>query len=157
MTAGRRTDAGYTVLELLVAVAFAGILAAIAAPNIAAARNGYELDTASRVVGSLVSEARTNAMKRNRNTWILVTPAARALQVQTTNGAANVNIGAGEQLPARLAITAPAAAQQLRFDATGRPITAAGVLTQHVIQVRHRDTGVTRTITVATTGRVLVN
>ena len=156
MFVGRGVDAGYTVLELLLAVAFAAILAAIAVPNITQARNGYELETTGNIVGALADEARTNAMKRNRNTWILVTPATRTLQVQTTGGAGNVNIGAAEQLPPRVAITAPVGQQQLRFDSTGRPVNAAGVLTPHVIQVRHTETGLIRNITVGTTGRVLV-
>lgn len=157
MIVGNRVDAGYTVLELMLAVAFAAILAAIAAPNISAARNGYELETAGNIVGALVSEARTNAVKRNRNTWLLVTPANRSLQAQTTGPAGAVNLAPVELLPPRIAITAPAAQQQLRFDATGRPIDAGGALTQHVIQVSHLETGFVRNITVATTGRVLIN
>ena len=157
MALGRRVDGGYTVLELMLAVAFAAILAAIAAPSISAARNGYELETAGNIIGALVSEARTNAVKRNRNTWLLVTPGTRTLQAQTTGPGGPVNVAPQEQLPARVAITVPAAQQQLSFDATGRPIDAGGALTQHVIQIRHLQTGLVRNIRVATTGRVLVN
>jgi hypothetical protein len=51
----------------------------------------------------------------------------------------------------------PTAQQALLFDALGRPVDAAGMLTPHVIQIRHTDTGLVRTVTVATTGRVTVN
>jgi hypothetical protein len=45
----------------------------------------------------------------------------------------------------------------LTFDTIGRPINAAGVLTPHVVQLRHTGNNQIRTITVGTTGRVTVN
>lgn len=144
-------------LEVVLVLAFTSVLAALALPSVSSARNGYELVTAGANVEARMAEARTNALKRNRNVWVLVTPATGTLQVQAAGGLAPVNVSPAEQLPARVAVIVPAAQQALLFDALGRPVDAAGMLTPHVIQIRHTDTGLVRTVTVATTGRVTVN
>lgn len=144
-------------LEVVLVLAFTSILAALAMPGISAARNGYELVTAGANVEAKLAEARTNALKRNRNAWLLVTPATRTLQVQTAGGLAPVNVSTAEQLPARVLVAIPAAQQQLMFDALGRPVDGAGMLVPHVIQLRHAETGLARTVTVGTTGRITIN
>jgi hypothetical protein len=60
-------------------------------------------------------------------------------------------------LPGRVAVIAPAATQPLTFDTIGRPVDGAGVLTPHVVQLRHTGNNQMRTITVGTTGRLTVN
>jgi len=149
-----RPDAGVGLIELVLVLAFTSVLAALAMPNLSAARNGYELLTASANVEAKVAEARTNAVKRNLNAWVLVTPATGTVQVQTPGP---VNVSPAEQLPARVIIVAPNVEQQLLFDTLGRPIDAAGALVPHIIQIRRTETGLVRTVTVGTTGRVTVN
>jgi Tfp pilus assembly protein FimT len=157
MFPGSRSDAGFGLLEVVLVLAFTSILAALALPGVSAARNGYELVTAGANVEAKVAEARTNALKRNRNAWLLVTPATGMMQVQMADGLAPVNVSTAEQLPARVQVIIPAAQQQLAFDALGRPVDGAGMLTPHVIQLRHAATGLVRTVTVGTTGRININ
>lgn len=157
MTQPSPRDAGFGVLELVIIAALVAILAAIAVPSLSAARDGYELVTAGANVASKIGQARTNALKRNRQTWVLVTPGAQTLQVQTAGPTGAVDIGWVELLPTRVTIIAPAAQAQLRFDTLGRPVDAGGILTAHVIQLRHTGTQQVRTVTVGTTGRVTIN
>jgi len=133
------------------------VLAVLAVPSISAARDGYELVTSGANVAAKVAEARTNALKRNRFTWVLVTPASRTLQVQTAGAATPLDIGFLQRLPPRVVIDLPAATTPLTFDTLGRPVNAAGILTAHVIQLRHTGNAQTRTVTVTTTGRVTIN
>jgi type II secretory pathway pseudopilin PulG len=153
----RVREAGFALLELIIVGALVAILAAIAVPTISAARDGYELVTAGANVAAKVAEARTNALKRNRQTWILVDPGAGTLQIQMAGAVGAVDIGTLERLPARVAIDVPAAATALNLDTIGRPVDGAGVLTPHVIQVRHTGNGQIRTVTVGTTGRLTIN
>lgn len=157
MTQPSPGDAGYGVLELVIIAALVAVLAAVSVPSISAARDGYELITAGANVAAKVGEARTNALKRNRQTWVLVTPATRQVQVQTAGPAGAVDIGWLELLPPRVTVINPAAPAQLRFDTLGRPVNAAGILAAHVIQLRHTGTQQVRTVTVGTTGRVTIN
>jgi Tfp pilus assembly protein FimT len=152
-----RPDAGVGLIELVLVLAFTSVLAALAMPNLSAARHGYELLTAGANVEAKVAEARTNAVKRNLNAWVLVTPATGTVQVQTVGVLAPVNVSPAEQLPPRVTIVAPNVEQQLLFDTLGRPIDAAGALVPHIIQIRHTETGLVRTVTVGTTGRVTIN
>ena len=157
MTQPSPGDAGFGVLELVIIAALVAVLAAVSVPSISAARDGYELITAGANVASKVGEARTNALKRNRQTWVLVTPNTRTVQVQTAGPAGTVDIGWVELLPTRVTVINPAAPAQLRFDTLGRPVNAAGILAAHVIQLRHTGTQQVRTVTVGTTGRVTIN
>jgi hypothetical protein len=79
------------------------------------------------------------------------------MQVQMAGGLAPANVSTAEQLPARVRVVIPAAQQPFTFDALGRPVDAAGMLTPHVIQLRHAETGLVRTVTVGTTGRITIN
>ena len=153
----RRREAGFGTLELVIVAALVSILAAFAVPSISAARDGYELVTSGGKVAAKFAEARTIALKRNRQAWVLVNPAAGTLQIQVAGAVGAVDVGFLEFLPGRVAIIAPATTQQLTFDTIGRPIDGAGVLTPNVVQLRHTGTNQLRTITVGTTGRVTVN
>lgn len=150
-------DAGFGVVELVIVAAVISTLAVLSVPSISASRNGYELVTASANVAAKFGEARTNSLKRNRDSWVLATPATRTFQVQTSSAGGPVNISFVEVLPTRLAIINPAGQQSFMFDTLGRPVNAAGILTAHVVQLRHSDTNQTRTVTVTTTGRVTIN
>jgi Tfp pilus assembly protein FimT len=150
-------DAGFGVLELVIIAALVAVLAAVSVPSISAARDGYELITAGANVAAKFGEARTNALKRNRQTWVLVTPNTRTVQVQTAGPTGTVDIGWVELLPTRVTVINPAAQAQLRFDTLGRPVDAGGILAAHVIQLRHTGTQQVRTVTVGTTGRVTIN
>ncbi|MEJ7618269.1 MAG: hypothetical protein WKF30_15180 [Pyrinomonadaceae bacterium] len=43
----------------------------------------YRLHTSTALIASKLMEARVNAIKRNNQTWLLLNPAARSLQLQT--------------------------------------------------------------------------
>ena len=153
----RSGDAGFGLLELVIIGALVSILAALAVPSISAARDGYELVTAGADVAAKIAEARTNSLKRNRLTWVLVDTAAETLQIQTAGATGAVDIGSLERLPTRVVIDQPTTTTALNFDTIGRPVDGAGVLTPHVIQLRHTGNGQLRTVTVGTTGRLTIN
>jgi hypothetical protein len=150
-------DAGFGVANLATVAALVSVLAVISVPTISASRDGYELATASGNVRATIEEARVNALKRNRHTWVQVTPATRTVRVQTAGGPGPEHVDTAETLPPRVTIINPGGPQGFEFDALGRPVTAAGIPTSHVIQLRHTGIGLVRTVTVATTGRVTVD
>jgi len=154
-----RADAGFTVIEALVIVLGVSILAAIAVPSLRAAEDGWALETAAADVAARLSEARTNALKRNRPTWVLLTNSTRTLQLQVLGGPGPgiVDVGAPAYLPPRVAFVFPTSTLQVSFDAMGRPINGAGIVTAQSVQVRHVRSLQVRQVTAETTGRITIN
>jgi prepilin-type N-terminal cleavage/methylation domain-containing protein len=71
---------GFTVTELLVAVAIFGILSAIAAPNLAAVKQRFRLDGAARQVFSEIMSARMKAINEN-STYTITFPTTHTIQI----------------------------------------------------------------------------
>lgn len=152
MTRAASSTVGFTLIELLLVVALGMVVAAVALPNLATMNQTYRLSTARVTVTSKVYQARTNALKRNRPAWVLVDGAARTIQVQTAGVGGPEDIGGPEFLPRGVVFGTGAATATLTFDALGRPINPP-----QTIQVLYPGSGLTRTITVTSTGRVTVN
>lgn len=146
-------SSGFTLLEMLLVVSLGVVIAGIALPNFVAMSSSYRLSTASALVSSKVHQARANALKRNQPAWVRVDGTARTVQVQTAGaGGAAVDIGAPEFLPQGIAFGTGAAVVQLTFDSMGRPLNPPQTL-----QLLFPGSGLARTITVTSTGRVSVN
>lgn len=69
----RRRLAGITLLELMIAVALVGILAAIATPAFRNVAGRYRLNAASRETANLINRARVLAVSRNVRTRFVFT------------------------------------------------------------------------------------
>ena len=148
-----RPSAGFTLLEMMLVLALGMVVAAIALPNLLTMNRTYRLSTASAAVVSKVHQARTNALKRNRPTWVLVDGANGTVQVQTAAAGGGVtDITAPDYLPNGVAFGTGAAQATLTFDAMGRPLNPP-----QSIQLSIAGSGLTRTVTVESTGRVTVN
>jgi type IV fimbrial biogenesis protein FimT len=144
---------GFTLLELLLVVALAMVVAGIAIPNLLTMNRSYRLSQASAAVVGKVHQARANALKRNRPSWVLVDGAAGIVRVQTTSaGGATENVGGADYIPQDVVFATGAAQATLTFDAMGRPLNPP-----QTIQLRITGSGLTRTITVASTGRITVS
>lgn len=63
--------AGFTLIELMVTVALAAILAFVAVPNLSAFKRNGELTSATNSLVAAISTARSEALKRGTNTLVL--------------------------------------------------------------------------------------
>lgn len=152
MTRRISSSAGFTLLEMMLVVSIGITIAAIAIPNLAAINYSYRIATASTTVTAKVHQARVNALKQNRPTWVLIDGANRTVQVQTAAaGGGAVNIGGLEYMPQGVTFGTGNAVVTLTFDAMGRPLNPP-----QSIQLLYPGSGLTRTITVTSTGRVAV-
>lgn len=146
------SPAGFTLIEILLVGALTVVLAAIALPNLRSMNETYRMSTAAVAVASKVHQARTNSLKRNRPSWVLVDGTARTVQVQSNDaGGAVINIGGAEFMPAGITFASGAGTVMLTFDSMGRPVNPP-----QTIQVLYPGSGLalSRTITVTSTGRV---
>jgi Tfp pilus assembly protein FimT len=145
-----KSERGISAVDVLASVALSGILAAVTVPNLQAMTDRYHLNTASAAIASRLGEARTNSLKRNRQVSLVVDPATESAQIQTVD-AVPQNVGAAEWLPQGVEFDLPAPLN-VTFDALGRPVSPP-----QIIQLRHAATGMTRTVTVTSTGRIVVD
>lgn len=147
-----QSSAGFTLLELLLVVAILAVLMGMCVPGLRAAREGYRIESAGFTVEAKLNEARTHALKANRQTWLLLDGTEQSLRVQTTDaGGAIVNTGALEMLDGVVFDGLGGPTSTVVFDALGRPTVAP-----RTIQLRSRWSTRIRTVTVASTGRITV-
>ncbi len=112
--------AGFSLVEMLVAVAILALILAIAVPNVAGVMESNKLQASTAMLASKLAEARINALKRNRPVWLKVDPARGSVRVQTSgSGGTTLDIGAPGLLPTGVAFVQPAV--QVQFDSVGRP------------------------------------
>lgn len=71
MNCPRIQYAGFTLVELMVTVALAAILAFVAVPNLSLFKRNAELTSATNALVAAISTARSEALKRNYNAVVL--------------------------------------------------------------------------------------
>lgn len=136
-------------VEVVVVVAISMVLAAIAVPNVQGVLDAYRLQSATSLLASKLGEARINALKRNRETWLRLDVATGRVQVQTTAaGGRIVDIGAAGMLPEGVRFVAPSPV--LSFDSVGRPTNPP----PRTIEVEIARTQARRAVTVSPSGTV---
>ncbi|HEX6322933.1 MAG TPA: GspH/FimT family pseudopilin [Vicinamibacterales bacterium] len=146
------SPAGFTLLEMMLVVALGLVITAIALPNLRSTTETYRLSTGAVAVASKVHQARTNALKRNRPSWVLVDGTARSVRVQSTDAGGNVvDIDGPEFMPSGIVFASGPGTVTLAFDSMGRPVNPP-----QTIQLLYPGSGLglSRTITVTSTGRV---
>ncbi|HUF24322.1 MAG TPA: GspH/FimT family pseudopilin [Vicinamibacterales bacterium] len=145
------SQAGFTLIEMMLVAALMIVIAGIALPNLRSTTETYRLSTAAVAVASKVHQARTNALKRNRPSWVLVDGTARTVQVQSVDATGTINIGGPEFMPSGIVFASGAGTVTLTFDSMGRPVNPP-----QTIQLLYPGSGLglSRTVTVTSTGRV---
>jgi Tfp pilus assembly protein FimT len=112
--------------------------------------NEYRLRTAAQTLAGKVKEARTQALKRSRNVWVLLDSADDSMQVQTLGPAGVLNIGGREFLSRNVRFQGFGGTRTLAFDLMGRPTFAPDFVMMAV------GPGITRQVNVNQAGQVTV-
>lgn len=103
-----RAAAGFTLLEVAVVLLLLGLLAGMAAPDLAAVLTRSELDRATATVGDVLRTARSEAVRSGRSRTVGVADGGRAFP----------GAGSEVQLPAAVRVH-PAGRPEITFYPTG--------------------------------------
>jgi len=144
-----RKSAGFTIVELLIVIAIAGVLSAIAIPNFSTWVASYRLKSAAQAVHANLIGAKMLGAKEGRE--YRITTAASAFTIQQGNLSSNstawttVKTLAMTEYPGVTANAANAIVFVPRGTASNETITLTN------------SKGATKTITVSIAGRVKIN
>ncbi len=108
----------------------------------------HRLQASASMIAGKLTEARINALKRNRATWLLVDVDARRVQVQTT-GAGGVAENLGEPGDLSEGVTFGTVPEQVDYDAMGRTTAVQSIEVTAGAQAR--------TVTVRLTGAATID
>jgi len=123
MNAQRRSEPGFTLPELLIVLAVAGILAAIAMPSFQSLTQSQQVKNASFELFANLSLARSEAIKRNGNVTLTPTDVNNWGNGWTTTSAGGESIRSQGTLKG-VSITATGSPATVAYARTGRATAA---------------------------------
>jgi type IV fimbrial biogenesis protein FimT len=136
---------GFSLMELMVAIAIIGILAAIAIPNAISWRNNSQFNAAVRQVKASIENTRMFAIKSNLPADVLFVDGANTYSTRRWDRVAGAVGGATlQQLPPGATVTATFGGGQLRFN-------NRGMANNGTVTIQHAN-GLNNQIIVAITG-----
>ena len=94
-----RRNAGYTLVELLIAIAIMGLLFGIGLPRLSRLRAPYAMAGATRQIAADIIAARQRAISRNTSYRVNFNAAAKTYQLERLVGLAWTADGAVQRLP----------------------------------------------------------
>jgi prepilin-type N-terminal cleavage/methylation domain-containing protein len=148
-----RRTAGFTLIEILVAVAMVSILAGLTVPILAGAMDRYYIISAGQQVASTMRTARFQAVARNSRVRINVnSPAAGQYQTEIWDAGTMAWGALGEVQLLPTGISFGGVIVDVEIEPTGRPAAAVGC--PCTLTVTNGNAADDRTITISTSGRV---
>ncbi len=137
--------------ELAIVITVVLVLAAFTFPSIVTTMSLYRFETSASMIEGKLADARINAIKRNRQVWLLLDSTAKSAKLQYNDGGA-IDVGTEEFLGTGINFVSPTPSQ-ITFDAQGWP-TGSPPFT---VRLEVENFGDQKNVTVSPTGKVTIN
>jgi Tfp pilus assembly protein FimT len=121
----RKNEVGVSLIEIVIVLSVSLVLSAIALPNITGTMAVRHLNATVTMVSGKVMQARMTAIKRNKTTWLRISPTNRTVKLQTTDTAGNtIDLTPTANFSNQVSL-AGSTDIDIAFDSMGRPTTGA--------------------------------
>ncbi len=146
-----KKEGGFSFPELLIVFLSIAILAVLSLPQSNRQLQLYRLDTGVSIISGKLMEARMEAIKRNRTTWLRLDKTAKTAQIKTTNTSAEtIDVKSSESFPQGMILDA-SDSLEISFDSMGRLTTGTQTVT-----IRETNSGKRKDITISPAGKITV-
>jgi prepilin-type N-terminal cleavage/methylation domain-containing protein len=125
----RTPQAGFTLLEMLVAIFMAGVLVTAAMPSLSSSLTAHHLKAASRTTTNYVRVVRSTAISRNAQTRLLLSNNGTTLSTQVLNGASWESVGSPVVLEGGVRVSSVNPSTGIVFHPQGYSVNGASTLT----------------------------
>jgi prepilin-type N-terminal cleavage/methylation domain-containing protein len=140
---------GFSLPEIMIVVLVVAILVVLTLPQSNRQLQLYRLDSSVSLISSKLMEARMEAIKRNRTTWLRLDKTAKTIQIRTTNSSAQtINISSPELFPQGMVLDA-SDSLEISFDSMGRLTTGT-----QTFSIRETNSNKRKNITVSPAGKI---
>jgi prepilin-type N-terminal cleavage/methylation domain-containing protein len=149
----RRVTAGFTAIEMVLAIVIAGILMAIAFPFLRNTSQKTSARGAGDEISRLYATARAASISRGKVAWLVLDPAAGTVMViaKQVNGTGIDTVAAPDNLTTRYKVTFTSSTDSLVFTPRG---IGANLVTTTVI-LNSTTGGVVDTVLIYPTGMIV--
>jgi Tfp pilus assembly protein FimT len=143
---------GFGLLEIFVVAAIVLAVLLLTIPSVIRTLDIYSLDVSAAMLKGKLLEARINAVKRNRQSWLSVNTTDGTVIVQSTEGspAVTVDVGTAGWLSDGVSFIS-GTPSQVTFDSLGRPTSP------QTVTLRASQSSLQRVVSVSVSGKVSVN
>ncbi len=144
-------ECGFSMVELAIVLTVVLVLAAVTIPSIVSTMGLYRLETSASMIEGKLAEARINAIKRNRQVWLLLDSTANSAEPQCID-CETIDLGTKEFLATGIKFVSPTPGQ-ITFDAQGWPTGSP----PFEVKLEVENSGDTKSLEVSATGKMTIS
>jgi len=141
---------GFSLPEILIVLVIISVILVITLPRAIQTLRAYRLDSTVSIITDKLMEARIDAIKRNRTSWLMIDRTGKTARVRTTDAAGTtIDVGYPQKFPEGVNLAGTANSINVTFDSLGRSSSGTQSFT-----VLESNSTLSKDMTVSPTGKI---